>query len=153
MDEGHAAAARARPGLFVHQAVAVGPAASQGVVEVGHLEAEVMDARPAPREEASDGAVGRLGHQKLDLRVAQWQRDHGGAVGRLGGPGGKAQHIAVEGQGSLEVGDRDPDVADSRGMIRHGASAKYLGERPSSVAPPTNANITSRSGTWQLPIS
>ena len=58
MDEGDAAAVGAGAGRLVHQAVAGGAAAAQGGVEVGHLVADVVDARAAPRQEPGDGAVG-----------------------------------------------------------------------------------------------
>jgi hypothetical protein len=120
VQERYAVTPCAGPRPLIHQPEPMGAALSERLVEIRHLEADVMDARTAAFEEPADRAVRLLGHQQLDLGLAHRQRNDARAVGRLRRFGLDAQHVAVEGEGLGQVGDGNSDVADD-GSPGHGS--------------------------------
>src|SRR5690242_7953778 len=113
MEEGDTLALRADPRGLVDEADARGAATGEGAVEVVHLEADVMDAGPAPGDELADGAVRRLAFEELDERLAGGQPRDAGAIGVVQRHFGHAEDVAVEGQDLVEGADGDAHVGNT----------------------------------------
>ena len=71
MQEGDATATRAASRRRIHELIAGGAAALERPIKVGHAIADVMNARPASRQEHGDRAVriARLEQQPDDWRA------------------------------------------------------------------------------------
>ncbi len=112
MQKRNALTVGADPRGLVHEPVPFGPASIEGSIEVGHLEADVVDPRTPFREKAGDGTV--LGHrlQQLDLALAKRKRNDPGAVGLGEGNGFEAQHVTVKGDGGFEICHGNADMGD-----------------------------------------
>src|SRR6476660_3812895 len=91
----------------------------------------MMDARAAPLEEPSDGAVGSDGGQELHFRLPERERHDGGTVGLLRRMWSEAEDVPVKGERGVEVGHGDADMSDA-GAIRHAIPPSDLVETVSN---------------------
>src|SRR5690348_11382719 len=124
MEERDALAFRADPWRLVDEADAGGTAAVERAIEVVHLEADVMDAGPAPGDELADGALRRLALEELDERLAGGQPRDAGAIGVVQRHFGHAEDVAVEGQDLVEGADGDAHVGNT-GRPRRGSAGNF----------------------------
>jgi hypothetical protein len=113
MDERDPPALRAGARRFVYQVVAPGAATCEGRLEVGHSNANMVDAWPAFPEESGDRAVCGIGGQQLDVDVPEADGNNSRPIrcfrmGRF-----EAQYVTVEGGGFLEVDNGDTDMGNS----------------------------------------
>ena len=83
-------------------------------VDVGRLEADVVQALAFALEEAADGGVGTGGFEKLDLALADGQKSGLNALvfDSVLGVDVEAEGVAVELEGLVEGVDSDADVVD-----------------------------------------
>src|SRR5437667_5053987 len=114
MEKCDAPSACSEPGRLVDQLVAGGAAALQGGVEIGDAVTDVMDARPALRQEFGDGAGGIPRFEQLDVDRAEVQADDRGAISGFRASGRESQNVAIEGKDLGDARDRDADVSDGR---------------------------------------
>src|SRR5581483_10653030 len=96
MQEGDALALGAEPRLFVDQADAELTAALEGSLEVVDGEADMVNSRPAFRDEFPDGRVGDVGLEQLDERIPGREPGDAGAVGVVERDFGEAEHVAIK---------------------------------------------------------
>src|ERR1051325_11482388 len=103
MHEGDAASVGPRTGYLIDEAVARFAAALEGALEIGNVEADVVDAGPVLREVLADGALGVGGGEELDFGAAEREADDRGAVGGLRRMGRHAEDVAVEAHRLIQV--------------------------------------------------
>ena len=127
MKEGNATAPGAESRRLVDQFVARLAAASERLVKVGHAVADMMDAGPAPLQEARNGAIGGAWRQEFNGGVAQREAEDLGPVGLLRRMRFEAEDVTVERGGGIEVGDGNPDVCNTR-RSTHGVSLRKVVE-------------------------
>jgi len=125
-------APRANAGDLVNQPVPGGTAGSKRGVEVLDAVADVVDPRPAAGKKTADRTVRGLRGQELDIRLSEREADDRRAVNRFGRVGREAQHITVEGDRRLEIGDGDADMGNA-GMIGHGLLGERLDKRQTAT--------------------
>lgn len=116
MHERNPTPAGPRPRRFIDQTIAFPPAALERTVEIGDAVADVVNSGAAPSEESGNGAVGVARREQLDLGFTEGEREDVGAVGHLGGMRMQAEHVPVERSGGVEVGNRNSDVGNTRGV-------------------------------------
>ncbi len=121
MQEGHAPPVSALSWRVVDETQPGSATLGYRSIEVGHAEANMMNAGPAPVEELGYRAVGVLGLEEFEGRLTEREADDGRAVCRLGGAGHEAEDVSVEGQGAGDAGNRDADVGDARPRVHHTA--------------------------------
>ena len=88
-------------------------------VDVGGLEADVVEALALAFEEAADGGVGAGGFEELDLALADGEERgfHALVLDGVLGVDMEAEGVAVELEGVVEGVDSDADVVD---LFDHG---------------------------------
>jgi hypothetical protein len=112
-------AAGSTAGDRVDQPVAGRGGAGQGAVQVVDPVADVMDARPAARQEPGDGAVRRDRLEQLDVGVGEAEGRDAGPVLLLGlAVRLDREHVAVERERFAEADDGDADMGDL-GWVSH----------------------------------
>jgi thioredoxin 1 len=126
MHKSDAPAASAAAGNFIDQPVTGITASPEGSVQVGHPVADVMNAGAPPGEEPGDRTIRLERGEKLHLGIAERQRHDRGTVSRLRCLGFESEHVAVEGEGRIEVGHGNADMRDA-GAIRHAVPPTNLG--------------------------
>ena len=98
---------------LVDEANAVRAAAIERRVEIVDGEANMVNARPALRDELPDRRIRRFGLQKLDERLAGREARDLCAVRVIERDLGQPEDISVERNAIVEAANRDPDVGDS----------------------------------------
>src|SRR4051794_18548049 len=134
VQEGNARVADARARGVVDELQAAVAQRVERSVDVGDAVGDVVQPRPAGREEATDGAVGLQRPQQLHVAVADVEQDRLDALGLDDLAVGELQavRLLVQRDRGVEVLDGDPDVVDvgehaapesSRRGLRAGAAA------------------------------
>ncbi len=99
------------------------PTAGQGLVEIGHPVADMVNTGASFGHELGDGPFGCEGLQQLNLGFAERQGHDGCAVPFLRPVVGfEAKDVAIKRQALVDAFDRETDMGDS-GFREHGASA------------------------------
>ena len=99
-------------------------------VEIVDGKADVMDARPACREELSDRGFGFVRLQQFDQGFTGREAADARPIGVMQRYRGKAEDVAVEGEDAFHVLDGDPDVGDVGGHPIGGSERKDSQETP-----------------------
>ena len=126
MQEGDPVSARADAGLLVDQLVPLAATFVERPVEVRHSITHVVNAGPALGHKAGHRSIGRDGVQQFDLGVAERQGNDGGPVDGFGGARLETEHVAIERERAIEIGDRDTDMSDGRGRVRFWTSHDWV---------------------------
>lgn len=119
MDECDPVPARSLSGQFVDQLVPGAAAGVEGGVEVGDPIADVVDAGPAPCQEATHRRIGPERLQQFHLALAEGQGHDGGTVGHCRRAGLESEHVAIERDRGGKVRHGDSDMGDAR-ELGHG---------------------------------
>jgi len=103
-------ASGSHPGHAVDEFQAVGLQGAEGMCEVGHLPGHVMDSGAPSSQEAAHGGIGAQGLQEFDRSD---EEDPDTLIGEFLGQGTVDPLEAfIEGPGSLDGWDGDPDVVE-----------------------------------------
>ncbi len=122
MQEGDAFSLGTNAGLFIDQREAGGSAPREGGVQIIHVEADVVNARPAFVEELSDRRLRFFWLQEFNERIASGEPRNAGAIGIVEGSFGEAEDVAIEGDQLVEGAYSNADVGDAgaaTGLVRH----------------------------------
>ena len=119
VNERDAAPSGPNAGFVVDQSVAACAACGERLIEVADAIADVMDPGTAPGEELRDWRVLPERLEQFHLGLAEVQVYDARSVNFVRTACLHAEHIAVEGEGGVDVGDGDPDVGN-RGLHDHG---------------------------------
>jgi len=124
MDKGDAGAARSVPWGLIHQLVAQAAAGPERLFQVRDTEADVVNPRTAPFNEATDGSVRAGGDEQFNGHVTEREGQDSGAVGGLGRARLHPQDIAVE-RRRRQVAYGDADMGDRGNGSGHGPSVSH----------------------------
>lgn len=116
MHKRDAPAAGAGARHVVDQAVPGHAARRDGSVQVRYAVADVVNPRPALREEAGNRASGIRGLEQFDFGITEGQGNDSRAIGQFLLVGLEAEDVAIESQGLADVVDGDPDMRDAGGV-------------------------------------
>jgi len=119
MQERDASAVGASARYLVHEAQPRGTARGEALVQVGHAQAEVVDARAAPREKSCNRARGVVRFEELNRGVAEREAHDGRTVSGFPAPGREAENVPVERKGAPNTRHRNADMGDARPDVRH----------------------------------
>lgn len=120
MKKGDSLSFRAHARRVVNEANATLATTSEGVIEIGYGEADMMDARTAAIEKARDRRVGRRGLEELDELRSGRESGDTGAIGILERMVIQSEEIAIEGKHLVDRTHGDADVRDARSTTSGG---------------------------------
>lgn len=133
MDERNPAPSGPLPGYLIDQPVVVATTRVQRRVQVGHSEADVVNARTPLREELGDWAVGFAWCEEFDIDLAKGDGNYFSPVGCFWGGCREVEYVPIELRGFSEVAYRDANVGDAGWRIGHVTSVS-MRERPTGAS-------------------
>lgn len=113
MEECDPVAAGADAGLCIDQGVACVTTRREGLIEIGHPVADVVDSRATTRQESTDGRVGFRRFEELHLGATEVEMDDPCPIDRFGGTSGQAENVAVKAQRRIDTFDGDAEMGNS----------------------------------------